>query len=296
MEPVGFIGAGIMGKPMIANLIKAGYKVNVFARRKTVREELAAQGASVKDSIADVAKSCSIIITMLPDSPQSEEVITGESGIIQFVKEKTLVIDMSSIDPSVSIKIAKNLKQKQIEFLDAPVSGGEKGAIEGKLAIMAGGSQKNFDRALPIFKALGKSFTLIGDIGSGNYAKLANQIIVAINIAAVSEAMLLVKKAGLSPYKVYDAIKGGLAGSAVLDAKVPMIIEKNYKPGFKIALHQKDLQNVLNAGSNLKIPLPVSSMMLEILKSLSSQGNGELDHSAIAKFYEKISGIEFVEK
>ena len=296
MERIGFIGAGIMGKPMIKNLINAGFSLYVFARRKEVCQKLAEYGATVLKSVHEVAKSCSIIIAMLPDSPQSQEVITGSDGILSSAAPGTLVIDMSSIDPTVSIKIAKKLKQKQIGFLDAPVSGGEKGAIEGKLAIMVGGSQGNFNRAVPIFKILGKSYTLVGDTGSGNYTKLANQVIVAINIAAVSEAMLLVKKAGLSPNKVYSAIKDGLAGSAVLDAKAPMITSRNFNPGFRISLHQKDMQNVLNAGSSLNLPLPLSSMLLEILKSLSSQGNGELDHSAIAKFYEQISGIEIIEK
>lgn len=291
MERIGFIGAGIMGKPMIKNLINAGFSLYVFARRKEICQELREYGATVLKSVPEVAESCSIIITMLPDSPQSEEVIAGSDGVLSSAAPGTLVIDMSSIDPTVSIKIAQQLRQKNIGFLDAPVSGGEKGAIEGKLAIMAGGSQDNFNCAVPIFKVLGKSYTLVGGTGSGNYTKLVNQIIVAINIAAISEAMLLVKKAGLSPNKVYSAIKDGLAGSAVLDAKVPMIISRNFNPGFKISLHQKDMQNVLNAGSSLNLPLPLSSILLEILKSLSSQGNGERDHSAIAKFYEQISGI-----
>jgi 2-hydroxy-3-oxopropionate reductase len=233
---------------------------------------------------------------MLPDSPQSQEVITSEKGIINFAKPGTIVVDMSSIDPIVSIEIGKSLAEKDIGFLDAPVSGGEPKAIDGSLAIMVGGDKDTFEKVIPIFKVLGDSCTLVGDTGAGNFTKLSNQIIVAINIAAVSEAFILAKKAGLSPTAVYNAIRGGLAGSSVLDSKGPMMIESDFEPGFKIKLHNKDMQNVLNAGSSLGVPLPLSAQLLEIFKSLVSSGNGELDHSGIARYYENISGIKIAEQ
>ncbi len=291
MQSIGFIGLGIMGKPMAINLLKAGYNIIVFNRTPIPAEELREKGCTKVSSVTDITKSCDTIITMLPDSPQSEEIIIGEKGIIQTAKKGTLVIDMSSINPMVSIKIGEKLLNKGIDFLDAPVSGGEKGAIEGTLAIMAGGKKEVFERALPIFKILGNSYFLIGKNGAGNFAKLINQIIVTINIAAVSEAFTLAKKAGLSPTLVYNAIRNGYAGSKVMDSKLPMIIKKDFKPGFKIDLNKKDLQNVLNAGAALNIPLPLTSVVLEILKSLSCSGYGNMDNAGIIKFYENISKI-----
>jgi 2-hydroxy-3-oxopropionate reductase len=258
-------------------------------------EEVKKAGAAIGD-IKKISEKCSIIITMLPDSPQSEEVIISKKGIINFAEPGKIVVDMSSIDPIVSIKIGKMLAKKDIGFLDAPVSGGEPKAEDGSLAIMVGGDRKTFDEVIPLFKVLGDSYTLVGGIGAGNFTKLSNQIIVAINIAAVSEALILAKRAGLSPTSVYNAIRGGLAGSAVLENKALMMIEDDFNPGFKIVLHKKDMQNVLNAGSSLGVPLPLSAQLLEMFKSLVSSGNGELDHSGIVKFYEKISGIEIAEK
>ena len=295
MQSLGFIGTGIMGKPMAKNLIKAGDSLIVYDLNPEPLIELKKEGAEIAASITEIAQCCNTIITMLPNSSQSEEVIISDKGIIKSAKSGTIVIDMSSIDPIVSIKIGKKLSIEGIDFLDAPVSGGEIGAIEGTLAIMVGGKKEVFDKAVPIFKVLGSTYILVGELGAGNFTKLANQIIVAVNIAAVSEAMILVKKAGLSPNTVYNAIKGGLAGSKVLDNKVPMMISRNFKPGFKIKLHQKDLQNVLNVGTFLNIPLPLTAQLLEMLKSLTSLGNGEIDHSGIIKFYENISEVVLVE-
>ena len=291
---IGFIGVGLMGKPMAGNLMKAGYKLLIYDIDSRPVKELQKEGASVAAMVMEIGSKCSTIITMLPDSPESIEVISGKEGIIQTAKKSTLVIDMSSIDPIVSIEIGNNLNEKGIDFLDAPVSGGEIGAIKANLAIMVGGKKEIFDKAIPLFKVMGKSYTLVGEQGAGNFTKLSNQIIVAVNIAAVSEALILAKKAGLSLTTVYNAIKDGLAGSKVLESKAPMMIEGNFKPGFKINLHKKDMQNVLNAGSSLNIPLPLSALLLEILKSLSASGNGKLNHSAIVKFYENISGIEII--
>ena len=295
MQNIGFIGLGVMGKPMSINLLKAGYDLFVYSRNPVTVEELQKKGCMISTSIIDLAEHCNIIITMLPNSPQSEETIIGDNGIIQSAKKGTLVIDMSSIDPLVSIKIGKKLSDKGIDFLDAPVSGAEMGAIEGKLAIMVGGKSEVFEKAIPIFKILGSSYTLVGEIGAGNFAKLSNQIIVGINIAAISEALILAKKAGLSPTVVYNAIKNGYAGSKVLDSKVPMMINRDFKPGFKIDLHKKDMQNVLNTGAALSVPLPLTALVLEMLKSLTSSGNGGLDNAGIIKFYEGISKIELKE-
>ena len=254
MQNIGFIGLGIMGKPMCINLLKAGYNLFVYNRNPVPAEELQKKGCTISTSIIDLAENCNTIITMLPNSPESEEIIIGGKGIIQSAKKGSLVIDMSSIDPLVSIKIGKKLLDNGIDFLDAPVSGAEKGAIEGKLAIMVGGKSEVFEKAIPIFKVLGSSYILVGEVGAGNFAKLSNQIIVGINIAAISEALMLAKKAGLSPTAVYNAIKNGYAGSKVLDSKAPMMINRDFKPGFKIDLHKKDMQNVLNAGTALSIP------------------------------------------
>ncbi len=296
MDTIGFIGLGIMGKPMVNNLIKAGKRLLVYdIDSNQVETTCAATDVLSASCVMEIAQSCSIIITMLPNSPESEEVIIGEKGIIQFAKTGTIVIDMSSIDPMVSIKIGQKLLEKGIEFLDAPVSGGETKAIDGTLSIMVGGKKEVFEKILPLFKVMGQTYTLVGEIGSGNFTKLSNQIIVALNIAAVSEALILAKKAGLSPTTVFKAIKNGLAGSAVLDNKAPKMIVRDFKPGFKIKLHQKDLQNVLNAGEKLNLPLPLTAQVLEILKSLSSSGKGEEDHSAILKYFENISGVEVSE-
>lgn len=289
---IGFIGIGIMGKPMARNLTKAGYELTVYDINKDALEELKNDGANIASSIAEISSRHNTIITMLPNSPESMEVILGDSGIIKTAKKGTLVIDMSSIDPTVSVEIGKSLNTKNIDFLDAPVSGGEKGAVDGTLAIMVGGKKDIFNKATNLFEIMGSSYTLVGEIGAGNFTKLSNQIIVAVNIAAVSEALILAKKAGLSPISVYNAIKGGLAGSKVLDSKAPLMIDGNFAPGFKIKLHKKDMQNVLNAGASLDIPLPLSAQLLEMLKSLTSSGSGELDHSGIIKFYESICGVE----
>ena len=295
MQTIGFIGLGVMGKPMSLNLLKACYKLFVYNRNPLPAEELQKKGCIISPSVVDLAENCNTVITMLPNSPQSEEVIIGNRGVIQTAKKGTLVIDMSSIDPLVSIKIGKKLLDKGIDFLDAPVSGAEIGAIEGKLAIMVGGRSEVFEKAIPIFKVLGSSYILVGEIGAGNFTKLSNQIIVGINIAAISEALVLAKKAGLSPTAVYNAIKNGYAGSKVLDSKAPMMINRDFKPGFKIDLHKKDMQNVLNAGTALGIPLPLTALVFEMLKSLASSDYGDLDNAGIIKFYEGISNIEVKE-
>jgi 2-hydroxy-3-oxopropionate reductase len=229
---------------------------------------------------------------MLPDGPEVEQAILGPSGVLEGAKPGTVVIDMSSISPLVAQRVGAACAAKGVEFLDAPVSGGEPGAIAGTLAIMVGGKPEVFEKAVPVLKAMGASVTLTGPVGAGNVTKLANQIMVACNIAAMGEALLLATKAGLDPEVVFNAVKGGLAGSNVLNAKAPMVIARNFKPGFRIRLHQKDLRNALLAAESMKVGLPVTSLVQQMLMALISDGKGDLDHSGIVTFVEKMAQAE----
>lgn len=288
---IGFIGLGIMGKPMSKNLLKAGYELVVCNRSQASVQELVALGAAAAANGAEVAKQCSVIITMLPNSPQVREVCLGEGGIIETAAEGTVVIDMSSIDPVESKSIGAELNQKGIQLMDAPVSGGEPKAIDGSISVMVGGSKENFDRFYDLLMAMAGSVVYVGELGSGNVAKLANQVIVAVNIAAVSEALTLAVKNGADPKLVYDAIRGGLAGSTVLDAKAPMMMAHNFKPGFRIELHIKDLNNALNAGHAVSAALPLTSQVMEMMQTLKADGCEKEDHSALVRYYEKISDV-----
>ena len=290
--PIGFIGLGIMGKPMAKNLLKAGYPLTVYSRQPETREELARDGANKASSSKEVAERTETIITMLPDSEDSERAILGEKGVLEGAREGSTIIDMSSIAPLVSQKIAAEAARKKVEMLDAPVSGGESGAISGTLAIMVGGKAEVFDRCLPILNVMGKSVVRVGDVGAGNFVKLANQIIVAANIEAVGEAFVLAQKAGIDPELVFQAIRTGLAGSNALEAKAPMIMERNFKPGFRIRLHQKDLHNALLTGKQLGVPLPVTSLIQQMLGALINQGKGENDHSALVNFIEDMANVQ----
>jgi 2-hydroxy-3-oxopropionate reductase len=288
---IGFIGLGIMGRPMARNLINAGYKLVVYD--KFVKfDDLVALGADGAASNKETASKSDIIITMLPNSPHVKEAILGPGGVIEGVKSGAIVVDMSSIAPAASQEVGAALKARGVSFLDAPVSGGEPKAIDGTLAIMVGGDKAVFEKVKPILEKMGSSVTLVGDIGSGNVTKLANQIIVALNIAAVSEAFVLAAKAGVNPESVFTAIKGGLAGSTVMNAKAPMILEGNFKPGFRIELHIKDLQNALDTAHNLGVPIPLTASVMETLQSLKTDGFAANDHSAIVRFYEKLAKIE----
>jgi len=291
-KKLGFIGLGIMGKPMAKNLLKAGFNLVVFSRSNGPVEELVKEKALSANSPGEVAEHSEVIITMLPDSPEVEEIILGKDGVIRGAKPGSVVIDMSSINPLVTQEIAKALKEKEVEMLDAPVSGGEIGAIQGTLAIMVGGEEKVFNDCMEIFKAVGKNIVHVGGIGAGGYVKLVNQIIVALNIATVGEAFSLGVKAGLDPQVIYQAIRGGLAGSSVLETKAPMIFRRNFKPGFKIRLHQKDLKNALSTAKDLGVPLPLTSLVQQILISLMTDGRGDEDHSALATFFEKMAKVE----
>ncbi len=293
---LGFIGLGIMGKPMSKNLLKAGYKLVVYDIVQEAVKEVVAAGAEAGSSPKDVASKTDIVITMLPNSPHVKTVILGKDGVIEGIQKGKIVVDMSSIAPAVSQEVGKALAEKGVEFLDAPVSGGEPKAIDGTLAIMVGGKEEVFNKVKDILLKMGSSAVLCGDIGAGNVTKLANQIIVALNIAAMSEAYVLATKAGVDPAKVFDAIKGGLAGSTVLNAKSPMVLEGNYKPGFRIELHIKDLQNALDTAHDIGVPIPLTSVVMEIFQAMKVEGKAKEDHCGIIQFYEKLAGVKVRKK
>lgn len=288
---VGFIGLGIMGKPMCKNLVKAGYEMVIFDFNKEAVKELVEAGATEAGSSKEVAQQCEVVITMVPNSPHVRAAVLGKDGVAEGAKPGTVVIDMSSIDPTESKAIGAELEKLGIDMLDAPVSGGEPKAIDGTLSVMVGGKKNLFDQYYDMLMVMAGSVVYVGDLGAGNIAKLANQIVVAVNIAAVSEAMTLAKKAGADPNLVYQAIRGGLAGSTVMDAKVPMMLDRNFKPGFRIELHIKDLNNALNAGHAVSAPLPLTSQLMEMMQCLKADGFEKEDHASIVKYYEKISDV-----
>lgn len=289
---IGFIGLGIMGKPMAKNLLKAGHEVVVYDIVPAGVADVVAAGAKAAASSKAVAEQCALIITMVPNSPHVKAAILGPNGVLEGAKAGSLVVDMSSIDPTVSKEVGAELAKKKIRFVDAPVSGGEPKAVDGTLSIMCGGAKADFDEAFPIMKCMGASVVLCGAVGAGNVTKLANQIVVALNIAALSEAMVLATKAGVDPQLVFDAIKGGLAGSTVMNAKAPMMLDRNIKPGFRINLHIKDLDNAMAAGHAVGVPLPLTGQAREIMEALKIDGMGDADHSAIVRYYEKLAKAE----
>lgn len=289
---IGFIGLGIMGKPMCKNLMKAGHEMVVYDRHSNVLDELSKEGAIAASSCADVGEKSDVIITMVQNSPQVKEALFGEKGVVEKVRKGTIFIDMSSIDPVESKKIGEELKKYGVDMLDAPVSGGEPKAIDGTLSVMVGGEKEVFDKYYELLMHMASSVVYVGSLGSGNVAKLANQIVVASNIAAVAEALTFAKKCGTDPTLVYQAIRGGLAGSTVMDAKAPMMIDHNFKPGFRIELHIKDLTNALNAAHSVNSPVPLTGQIIEMMESLKCHNDEKLDHSALLKYYENISNIE----
>jgi 2-hydroxy-3-oxopropionate reductase len=292
MSKIGFIGLGIMGKPMSRNLLKAGFQLVIYDIDRAPVEELKQAGAEVGASPMDVAAKTHVIITMLPNSPHVKAAVLGKDGVIEGAHKGSIVVDMSSITPIVSREISEALAQKGIRMLDAPVSGGEPKAIDGSLSIMVGGAQADFDEVLPIFKAMGSSAVLTGGSGAGSVTKLANQIIVQLNIAAVSEALVMATKAGVDPELVYKAIRGGLAGSTVLDAKAPLMLDRKFDPGGRISTNLKDIANVLETSHEIGVPLPLTAVVMEILQALKADGMGNLDHGAIVRFYEKLAHVE----
>ena len=289
---IGFIGLGIMGKPMVHNILKAGYKEVLVWNRSQAPVDACVSYGAVASTPREIGESCGVVITMLPNSPQVKEVMLGENGVASYMKPGSVFIDCSSINPVASKEIAAVLAERGVEMLDAPVSGGEPKAIDGTLSFMVGGKQEVFDQYKDLLGAMGASVVRCGEVGAGNTTKLANQIIVACNIQALSEALTLAKMAGVEPQLVFEAIRGGLAGSTVMNAKAPMMIEGNDKPGFKIDLHIKDLNNALDCAHSVGSPLPMTAAVQEIFQWLHNNGCGQDDHSSIIKYYKKLTGIE----
>jgi 2-hydroxy-3-oxopropionate reductase len=290
-QVIGFIGLGIMGRPMARNLLKAGYSLVVHSRSRGPVDEIAGAGAKVGTSPRDVAAECDVLITMLPNSPDVEQVVLGRDGVIEGARPGMTLLDMSTISPLVSQKVGAALAAKSVKMLDAPVSGGEKGAIDGALSIMVGGDKAVFDKALPIFQAMGKTITHLGPLGAGGFTKLANQIIVAVNLTALGEALTLAKKAGLDRELTLTALAGGLAGSKCLDQKKPNYLADTYNPGFKIDLHYKDLGLIMESARALGVPLPTTAAVQELFSALRVKGRGGLDHSGVITLLEDLAGL-----
>jgi 2-hydroxy-3-oxopropionate reductase len=292
-EKIGFIGLGIMGKPMAQNLMEAGHELVLYNRTREKAEDLADEGrAEVADSPREVAEKSDIIVTMLPDSPQVEEIVAGEGGVFEGIKEGSLLVDMSTISPVVTEELAAEARETGASMLDAPVSGGQPGAEEGTLSIMVGGSEEDFGRAKPLFDVMGSAATHVGPTGAGQVVKACNQIVVALTIEAVSEALVLGSKAGVDPEKVVEALSGGLAGSAVMEAKKEKFFDHDFEPGFRIELHHKDLGIALAAGREYGVSLPVTAIVDQMLAALKAKGRDDRDHSAILTQIEDLAQHE----
>ncbi|MDF7640376.1 2-hydroxy-3-oxopropionate reductase [Bifidobacterium sp. ESL0784] len=289
---VGFVGLGIMGKPMAINVLKAGHQVVGYDRNTSNIASVVEAGGEEGKSGKDVAQRCDVVITMLPNSPNVESALFDKDGIAEGLSAGKAVIDMSSIAPLASRDFGKRLGEMGVDFLDAPVSGGEPKAVDGTIAVMVGGDEKVFAKYEDLLKTMASTVTLVGEIGAGNITKLANQMIVAINIAGISEAYSLAKKAGVDPERVYQAIRSGLAGSVVMDQKSEKIFSGNFDPGFRIELHIKDLQNVMDTSHGINVSAPFSALAMEIMQSLKAHGHEKEDHSAIAEWYEMVNDMK----
>jgi len=290
-QTIGFIGLGIMGRPMAKNLLKAGYSLVVHSRSRPPVDDVVSAGAKAASTPREVAAAADVVITMLPNSPDVELVALGKNGIIEGAKSGQTFADMSTISPIVSKKVGEALKAKGVKMLDAPVSGGEQGAINAALSIMVGGDKDVFDAVLPIFQAMGKTITHLGPLGSGGFTKLANQIIVAVNLTALGEALTLAKKAGLDRDLTLTALAGGLAGSKCLEQKRGNYVSETYKPGFKIDLHYKDLGLIMESARELGVPLPATAVVQELFSALRVKGQGGLDHSGVITLLEALAGL-----
>jgi 2-hydroxy-3-oxopropionate reductase len=296
-DAVGFIGLGIMGRPMAKNLMDAGYELVAHNRSPEKAEELAEEGnATAAGSPMDVAEVCDIVITMLPDSPDVEAVVAGEGGVLEGIRDGALLVDMSTISPVVTEELSERVREKGASMLDAPVSGGDVGAIEGALSIMVGGSEEDFERARPLFDVMGKVATHVGPTGSGQVVKACNQIVVALTIEAVSEALVLGSKGGVAPEKLVEALSGGLAGSAVMEAKKEKFFSHDFEPGFRIELHHKDLGIALAAGREYGVALPVTAIVDQMLEASKAKGRGDRDHSALLILLEEAAQHEIGEE
>ncbi len=289
---LGFIGLGIMGRPMALNLLKGGHELSVYARRAQSAKPLIDAGARGCASPSEVAAASDVTFLMVSDTPDVEQVILGEHGVLGGARAGSAVVDMSSISPIATRVIARTLSQKGVDMLDAPVSGGETGAIDGTLSIMAGGKEAVFRRVLPLFQLMGRNIVHVGDHGAGQTAKVCNQVVVAVTITAVSEALILASKAGVDPARVRQALLGGFAGSRILDVHGQRMIDHDFKPGFKTRLHQKDMHIALDTAHELGIALPAASMAAQYLNALVGSNEGELDSSAIVKVLERMAGTE----
>ncbi|MBA2442958.1 MAG: 2-hydroxy-3-oxopropionate reductase [Rubrobacter sp.] len=286
-EKIGFIGLGIMGRPMARNLMGAGYELVVYNRSPEKARELADEGAAAAGSPREVAESCGTVITMLPDSPEVEEVLAGEGGVFEGLREGSLVVDMSTISPVVTRELAEEARKRGASMLDAPVSGGEPGAVGGTLSIMVGGEEGDFERARPLLDVLGGTVTHVGEVGAGQVVKACNQVVVALTIEAVSEALVLGSKAGVDPAKVLDVLSGGLAGNKVMEAKREHFLGHDFEPGFKVELHHKDLGIALATGREYGVPLPVTAIVDQMLEESKAKGRGGRDHSALLALLEE---------
>ena len=290
MERIGFIGLGAMGKPMARNLMKAGYTLNLLTRTRAKVEDLLAAGGTWYDTPKEIAQNSDVVITMLPDTPDVDLVIAGKDGVLDAARPGTLIIDMSTISPVTARKLARDAQARGCDFLDAPVSGGEGGAINGTLSIMVGGSEAAFARALPILQAMGKTILRIGDAGAGQTCKAANQIVTSITIAAISEALVFAAKCGADPAKVRQALLGGSAQSRLLETAGQRMLDRNFKPGFRMALHRKDLDIVLAAGKEYGAPLPVAKQVREMMTEMLNTGRGDMDNSSLVLLLEEMAG------
>ncbi len=286
---VGFIGLGIMGKPMARNLMQAGFELVVYNRSREKADELAEEGASAPASSREVAEQSDVVVTMLPDSPEVREVVAGEDGVLEGIEEGSLLVDMSTISPVVTEELAAEVEKKGARMLDAPVSGGEPGAVEGTLSIMVGGREEDFERVKPIFDVLGDTVVRVGEVGSGQVVKACNQIVVALVIEAVSEALVLGSKAGVEPAKIIEVLSGGLAGNKVMEAKQSFFLNHDFDPGFRVELHHKDLGIALSAAREYGVALPVTAIVDQMLEALMAKGAGERDHSAILTLIEDLA-------
>ena len=292
MERIGFVGLGIMGKPMAAHLLEAGCPLTVLNRSRAPQDELVAAGAQAGQSPRHVAEQSDVVMTMLPDSPDVEQVILGQDGVMEGLRPGSLVIDMSTISPAVARRVATVARERGSDALDAPVSGGQVGAQNATLSIMVGGSVAAFERARPIFERLGKNIVHVGEAGAGQVTKAANQIVVAVTIAAISEALLLAAKSGVDPAKVREALLGGFAQSKILDAHGNRMLQRNFAPGFKVKLHRKDLAIALNTAREIGMSLPVTANVAELMNALIAHGGADLDHSALVTVLEELADYQ----
>jgi 2-hydroxy-3-oxopropionate reductase len=291
-EKIGFVGLGLMGRPMARNLMQAGYDLVVHNRSRGKVEELVSEGATAAENPREVSEGCDIVFTMLPGPPEVREVVAGEGGVLEGAREGSLVVDMSTSSPVLARELALTAREQGVGTLDAPVSGGDVGAIEGTLSIMAGGSEEDFERAKPLLEVMGKTVVHVGEAGTGQSVKACNQIVVALVIEAVSEALVLGTKAGVDPAKVIEVLSGGLAGNKVMEVKRKKLLSHDFEPGGKIKFHHKDLGIALEAGKEYGVPLPVTALVDQMFGALIAKGRGGWDHSALLTLIEESSGQE----